>query len=42
MHEISPESIRFHEVSGNDFREENRQKSEPFAKGSDFDGFLAQ
>ena len=30
------------EVSGNNFREENRQKSEPFTKGSDFDRFLAQ
>ena len=29
-------AIRFHEVSGNRFREEKRQKSEPFAKGSDF------
>jgi hypothetical protein len=28
------------EFSGNHFREEKRQKSEPFAKGSDFDRFL--
>ena len=27
-------SIRFHEVSGKDFREEKRQESEPFAKTS--------
>ena len=32
--------IRFHEVSGNDFQEEKHQKSEPLAKGSDFDWFL--
>ena len=30
------------EVSGNHFQGENCQKSEPFAKGSDFADFLAQ
>jgi hypothetical protein len=30
------------EVFGNHFREEKRQKSEPFAKGSDFGVFLPE